>query len=70
MNSSPFETDLIRFRAFRKDDIETLEEYLNLPELMGVKYLPWGLSEYIPLSRSQIEEIHKKWLEKKKGFDD
>ena len=68
MNSSLFETDLIRFRPFRKDDIETLEEYLNSPKLMGGKYLPWGLSEYIPLSRSQIEEIYKKWVEKKKGF--
>ncbi|MHA1541626.1 MAG: GNAT family N-acetyltransferase [Candidatus Hodarchaeales archaeon] len=63
MNSPLFETDLIRFRPFRKDDIETLEEYLNSPELMGRKYLPWGLSEYIPLSRSQIEEIYKKWVE-------
>lgn len=68
MNTSLFETELIRFRPFKKDDIDTLEEYLNFPELMGGKYLPWGLSEYLPLSRPQIEEVHKKWLEKKKGF--
>lgn len=68
MIRSTFETDLIRFRPFRKEDIDTLEEYLNLPELMGGKYLPWGISEYTPLSKVQIEEILKKWIEKKKGF--
>ena len=68
MSSSPFETDLIRFRPFKKDDIELLDEYLNDPALIGRKNLPWGLSEYIPLSRPQIEEIHKKWLDKKKGL--
>ena len=68
MSSSPFETDLIRFRPFKKDDIELLDEYLNDPALIGRKNLPWGLSEYIPLSRTQIEEILKKWLDKKKGL--
>jgi len=68
MSSSLFETDLIRFRPFKKDDIDLLDEYLNHPELMGRKNLPWGFSEYIPLSRPQIEEIHKKWIEKKKGI--
>ncbi len=68
MSSSLFETDLIRFRPFRKDDIELLDEYLNHSALMGKKNLPWGVSEYIPLSRPQIEEIHKKWLDKKKGL--
>lgn len=68
MSSSIFETSLTRFRPFRKDDIELLDEYLNQPALLGRKNLPWGLSEYIPLSRPQIEEILKKWLEKKKGF--
>jgi len=68
MNSTLFQTENIRFRPFRKDDIELLDEYLNDPALMGRKNLPWGLSEYIPLSRPQIEEIHKKWLDKKKGL--
>jgi RimJ/RimL family protein N-acetyltransferase len=68
MSSSLFETDLIRFRPFRKEDIDLLNEYLNHPDLIGKKNLPWGLSEFIPLSRLQIEDIHKKWLDKKKGF--
>ena len=68
MVPTPFENENIRFRKFKTADLPVLEKYLNNPELFGRRNIPWGIPEYQPLSILQIEEILKKWDERKKGL--
>jgi RimJ/RimL family protein N-acetyltransferase len=37
----PFETDRLRLRAFEPEDLPALHTYLNYPEMIGRRYLPW-----------------------------
>jgi len=68
MRTSLFQTERIELRAFKEDDISALQTYLNAPDLIGRRYIPWRFSQELPLSRPQVENVLKKWSEKKKGF--
>jgi RimJ/RimL family protein N-acetyltransferase len=68
MASTPYENENIRFRPFKNEDLPVLEKYLNDPKLLGRRNVPWGMPEDQPLTTKQIEEILKKWSEKKKGL--
>jgi len=59
--SSPFHGPNLELRAFEPDDITSLHEYLNHPSLAGRRYVPWDVSDLLPLSRRQVEGIYNKW---------
>lgn len=63
-----FQGEKIRLRAFEAEDIPALHATLNHPELAGRRYIPWGFPGDFPLSKQQVEAIHKKWAEEKKGI--
>ena len=68
MQQNPLESEEIRFRPFTEEDCPEIYEYLNHPSLLGRRNVPWGFTENLPLSTSQIESILKKWIAKEKGF--
>jgi len=59
----------ISLQAFEPDHIPMLHTQLNHLDLVGRRYLPDEFSDDLPLSYQEIEAIHKKWTEKKKGFN-
>ena len=63
-----FSSTLVDLRPLTADDLPALEAYLNHPELTGRRCIPWDFPNEVPLSQGQVEGIHKKWEEKKKGF--
>jgi RimJ/RimL family protein N-acetyltransferase len=61
-----FQGNFINMRPFEPEDVPSLHEYLNHPELTERRYIPWEFSEVIPLSRKQVEEVYNHWTEAKK----
>lgn len=59
----------IVLQAFEPEQIPLLYAHLNHIDLAGRRYLPWGFSDDLPLFLQQVEMIHKKWSEKKRGFN-
>jgi RimJ/RimL family protein N-acetyltransferase len=68
MTPNNFKTENLSFRAFEPDDCSAIQAYLNAPGLTGRRYVPWGFPQDLPLSRTQVGNILKKWSEKEKGF--
>ncbi len=64
----PFHGEAVALRAFEPDDIPALSAYLNHPEMMGCRYLPWGLPDDAPLSRRQVESIYEQWVGREHGL--
>jgi RimJ/RimL family protein N-acetyltransferase len=68
MIPSPFETECLRLRAFEPDDVTSLYAYLNQPDLAGRRYIPWKFPDKVPLSKQQVEDVIKNWIEGEKQF--
>ena len=64
----PFETERLILRPFELEDLQNLQAYLNSPELIGRRYIPWKFSTDIPLSKNQVEGVLKTWTEAEKQF--
>jgi RimJ/RimL family protein N-acetyltransferase len=62
----PFETEHLILRAFEPDDLQGFCIYINSPELVGRRYIPWQFSGDIPLSKRQVEGVLKTWAEAEK----
>ena len=58
-----FQTERLHLRPFEHEDLPALKEYLNHPELVGRRYLPWGVPGEMPLSSQQVEVVLQKWGE-------
>ncbi len=67
MPPSLFQGDKIELRPFELRDADALASYINHPDLVGRRYLPWSLPDVLPLSRKQIEHALNEWAEDKKG---
>jgi RimJ/RimL family protein N-acetyltransferase len=63
-----FSTERLEFKPFAEDHLPALQSCLNHPELAGRRFLPRGFSEELPLSKTQVENLLKKWGEKQDGF--
>lgn len=59
-----FHTDTILLRSFEPGDLAGLHIYLNHPELVGRRYLPWGFSNEAPLSSGQVQGVLDAWMKK------
>jgi RimJ/RimL family protein N-acetyltransferase len=68
MASSPFQGNRITLRPFEPEDAAALGTYLNDPELVGQRELPWGFPDLAPLTRQQIQGILQRWAEQEKGL--
>ena len=55
----------IALRPFEPGDVDALYGYLNHPDLVGRRYVPWEFSDVLPLSHKQVQEIYEKWAEGK-----
>ena len=64
----PFETDRLRLRAFEPEDLPALHTYLNYPEMIGRRCLPWRFPNEQPLSKVQVEKLLQRWAEGDKEF--
>ena len=63
---SAFQTQSLVLRAFEPADLPALQALLNHPELEGLRYIPWGFPDDLPLSAGQVEKILVKWSEAQK----
>ena len=68
INAEIFRNKNIFLRAFEPDDVSVLHAYLNHPALTGRRYIPWSISNDLPLSRAQAEAILEKWAKAEKQF--
>jgi RimJ/RimL family protein N-acetyltransferase len=68
MSESPFQGDTVALRPFEPDDASALAAYLNHPDLVGRRYIPWAFSETAPLSHQQVQVIIQKWGEAEKSL--
>lgn len=68
MSNKLFSSERLFLRAFEPDDISELHAYLNHPSLAGRRYIPWSLSNEIPLSVAQTGSIIEKWNRGEKQF--
>ncbi len=66
MVDSPFEGRQVRLRAFEPDDMPAVGTYLRHYALIGRRYLPWGFSDYTPLSGQQVTSIVSRWTDAEK----
>ncbi len=69
MASSPFQGNRISLRPFEPEDSGTLGTYLNDPELIGKRELPWGFPELLPLTQQQIQGVIERWTSDEKGIN-
>lgn len=56
-------------RPFEPEDAATLGTYLNDPELIGKRELPWGFPELLPLTQQQIQGVIERWTADEKGLN-
>ncbi len=68
MLKSPFQGQHITLRPFEPEDVSASKIYLNHPDLIGRRYLPWTFSETAPLSHAQVEAVYQKWSEATKSL--
>ncbi len=61
--SFSFRNETIALRAFEPEDVPALQAYLNHPDLVGRRYIPWAFPEIFPLSRKQVEGVYNRWAE-------
>jgi RimJ/RimL family protein N-acetyltransferase len=61
MPRTPFVGETVSLRPFEPDDVKALQEYLNHPDLMGRRHVPWGLPEFLPLIEPQVHSILERW---------
>ena len=61
MSAAGFASERLSLRALESSDAEALQDYLNEPELIGRRYLPWRIPDVAPLSREQVEGILETW---------
>ncbi len=64
-----FSSERLTLRAFEPDDAAVLHAYLNHPVLTGRRYIPWSVSNELPLSVAQVESILEKWAGAEKQFN-
>ena len=65
---SPFHGNSILLRPFEPEDIATLHNYINHPDLMGRRYLSWGMPDFAPLSKKQVGQVYESWVEDKNAL--
>jgi RimJ/RimL family protein N-acetyltransferase len=65
---SPFHADRIILRPIEVEDAATLHAWFNHPDLLGRRYMPWDVSEGMPLSMQQVEAIVQKWAAPEKAM--
>lgn len=63
-----FQSEMIFLRPFEPDDLAALLSYLNHPELIGRRYLPWGFPDDLPLTPAQVSKVIERWREDEKGL--
>lgn len=68
MASDPFQGEMIALRPFEPDDAPELKAYLDHPDLIGCRYIPWAYPDMTPLSQGQIAGIIQKWAEAEKSL--
>jgi RimJ/RimL family protein N-acetyltransferase len=61
MPTAPFVGETVSLRPFEPDDAKALREYLNRPDLMGRRHIPWGFPEFLPLTEPQVQGILERW---------
>jgi len=63
MATNLFQGGRIFLRAFEPQDLPAFHAYLNQPDLIGRRYIPWRFPSDLPLSLAQAEAILKTWAE-------
>ena len=63
-----FQGEHILLRAFEPQDLSAFHAYLNQPDLIGCRYVPWRFPAELPLSCAQAEAILKTWSEGEHQF--
>jgi len=66
--TDPFRGPHLTLRAFEPEDAEALAGYLNHPDLIGRRQIPWRFSDVTPLSRRQIQAVLESWAGEEKGL--
>lgn len=61
MPKAPFVGKAVTLRPFEIDDSKALRDYLNHPELMGRRHIPWGYPEFLPLTEPQVHGLLERW---------
>ena len=64
-----FQSQRVILRAFEPEDLSSLHTYLNHPDLLGRRYLPWGFPDDAPLSKKKLEAVLEKWGKEEDGFN-
>jgi len=63
-----FKGKQVSLLSFEPKDVTALHAYLNHPDLIGRRYIPWKFSEILPLSLKQLEAICQAWAESENEF--
>ena len=61
MPTTPFVGETVSLRPFEPEDVKALRDYLNHPDLMGRRHVPWGFPEFLPLIEPQVHAILERW---------
>lgn len=64
-----FQGERVILRPFELEDLSALYTFLNHPDLVGRRYLPWGFPDDSPLSKKQVEAVLEKWGKQEDGFN-
>jgi RimJ/RimL family protein N-acetyltransferase len=64
-----FQSEHMELRAFEPEDVAALHAYLNYPDLIGRRYIPWKFPGTLPLSKGQVEAIYQAWIKEEKAFN-
>lgn len=62
-----FKAQDVYLRAFEPEDVPALHTYLNHPDLICRRYIPWKLPDDLPLSLEQVQSIHENWSKEEDG---
>jgi RimJ/RimL family protein N-acetyltransferase len=68
MPSTPFEGELVILRPFEPEDVPAAKEYLNHPEMVGRRCIPWGFPDLTPLTEGQVTGILERWAGEERGL--
>lgn len=69
MPVSPFQGDRVTLRPFEPEDVKDLKDYLNHPDLIGRRCIPWGFSETAPLTEMHVHGILERWAGEEHGLN-
>ena len=67
MPNAPFVGKTVTLRPFEMDDAKALREYLNHPDLVGRRHIPWGFPEFLPLIEPQVHGILERWANEERS---